>query len=206
MINNKFVYVKLTNIFSLILILESNFGQSYGFKWGLPRWFCGKEGALSGATGDSDSILWLGRYPGGGNSNLVQCSFFFFFNIYLFICRVLITRPPGRSLLQYPCLGNPMDRGAWWAAESMCLQTNVFGFFWSENVDRVHKMLPTSVIVAKLVKWIQCPNLTLQSLAFFTFLLFLNDFCSVFISHCPILHCIKKPRVLWGYRHDRKPL
>ena len=137
MINNKFVYVKLTNIFSLILILESNFGQSYGFKWGLPRWFCGKEGALSGASGDSGSIPWLGRYPGGGNSNLVQCSFFFFLNIYLFICRVLITGPPGRSLLQYSCLGNPMDRGAWWAAESMCLQTNVFGFFWSENVDRV---------------------------------------------------------------------
>ena len=37
MINNKFVYVKLTNIFSPILMLESNFGQSYGFKWGLPR-------------------------------------------------------------------------------------------------------------------------------------------------------------------------
>ena len=27
--------------------------------------------------------------------------------------------PPGEgngSPLQYPCLGNPMDRGAWWAA------------------------------------------------------------------------------------------
>ena len=29
----------------------------------------------------------------------------------------------------YSCLGNPMDRGAWWAAESMCYQTNVFRFF-----------------------------------------------------------------------------
>ena len=33
-------------------------------------------------------IPGLGRCPGGGNGNLVQ----------------------------KPCLGNPMDRGAWWAA------------------------------------------------------------------------------------------
>ena len=24
-------------------------------------------------------------------------------------------RPPGEGDLQYSCLGNPMDRGAWWA-------------------------------------------------------------------------------------------
>ena len=38
-------------------------------------------------AGDSGSILELGRSPGGGNGNS----------------------------LQYCCLGNPMDRGAWWA-------------------------------------------------------------------------------------------
>ena len=26
------------------------------------------------------------------------------------------------NLLQYSCLGNPMDRGAWWAIQSMGLQ------------------------------------------------------------------------------------
>ena len=36
---------------------------------------------------DLGSVLGLGRYPGEGNSN-----------------------PP-----QYSCLGNPLDRGAWWA-------------------------------------------------------------------------------------------
>ena len=41
----------------------------------------------AGDTGDKDSILGLGRSPGGGNGNP----------------------------LQYSCLGNPMDRGAWWA-------------------------------------------------------------------------------------------
>ena len=36
---------------------------------------------------DAGLIPTLGRYPGGGNGNP----------------------------LQYSCLGNPMDRGAWWA-------------------------------------------------------------------------------------------
>ena len=43
--------------------------------------------ANAGETGDSGLILGWGRSPGGGNSNLPQCS----------------------------CLENPMDRGAWWA-------------------------------------------------------------------------------------------
>ena len=38
-------------------------------------------------AGDASSILGLGRSPGEGNGNP----------------------------LQYSCLGNPMDRGAWWA-------------------------------------------------------------------------------------------
>ena len=37
--------------------------------------------------GDADSILGSGRFPGEGNGNPFQ----------------------------YSCLGNPMDRGAWWA-------------------------------------------------------------------------------------------
>ena len=52
-------------------------------------------------TGDTSSIPGLGRSPGGGNGNP----------------------------LQYACLENPMDRGAWWATvhgatkESMRLNT-----------------------------------------------------------------------------------
>ena len=42
--------------------------------------------AKVGASGDVSSVLESGRSPGGGNGN-----------------------PP-----QYSCLGNPMDRGAWW--------------------------------------------------------------------------------------------
>ena len=43
--------------------------------------------ASAGGTGDAGLILGLGRSPGGGNGNPVQ----------------------------YSCLENPMDRGAWQA-------------------------------------------------------------------------------------------
>ena len=42
--------------------------------------------AYAGYTGDVDSIPGVGRYPGEGNGNP----------------------------LQYSCLGNSTDRGAWW--------------------------------------------------------------------------------------------
>ena len=45
----------------------------------------GKESVCN--PGDQGSILWWGRSPGEGNGNP----------------------------LQYSCLENPMDRGAWWA-------------------------------------------------------------------------------------------
>ena len=48
-------------------------------------WLSGKESTCN--AGDMDLSPGLGRSPGGGSDNL----------------------------LQYSCLGNPMDRGAWWA-------------------------------------------------------------------------------------------
>ena len=52
---------------------------------GFPCSSVSKESA--GSTGDQGSIPWLGRSPGEGNGDP----------------------------LQYPCLENLMDRGAWWA-------------------------------------------------------------------------------------------
>ena len=52
---------------------------------GLPWWLSDKESACS--AGDVGSIPGLGRSPGEGNGNP----------------------------LQFSCLGNPMDRGDWWA-------------------------------------------------------------------------------------------
>ena len=54
---------------------------------GFPGGAGGKEPACYGGNvRDMDSIPGLGRSPGGGHGNL----------------------------LQYSCLENPMDRGAWW--------------------------------------------------------------------------------------------
>jgi len=55
---------------------------------GLPQWLSGKESTFNaGATGDMGSISASGKSPGGGHGNL----------------------------LQYFCLDNPIDRGAWQA-------------------------------------------------------------------------------------------
>ena len=52
---------------------------------GLPSWLSGKESACN--VGGLGSIPGSGRSPGEGNGNP----------------------------LQHSCLGNPMDRGTWWA-------------------------------------------------------------------------------------------
>ena len=52
---------------------------------GLPWWLNGKESACN--AGDTGSITELGRSPGEGNGNP----------------------------LQYSCLKNAMNKGAWWA-------------------------------------------------------------------------------------------
>ena len=61
---------------------------SYVVFLGLPRWRSSKESACNaGDAGDMSLIPGLGRSPGVGNGNP----------------------------LQYFCLENPMERGAWWA-------------------------------------------------------------------------------------------
>ena len=55
-------------------------------KWGVPGGAAGKESTCN--AGDLGLIPGLGTSPGGGHGNP----------------------------LQYSCLENPMDRGAWWTA------------------------------------------------------------------------------------------
>ena len=59
--------------------------------WGFPCGSVGKESACN--AGDLGLIPGSGRSPGEGNGNP----------------------------LQYPCLENLMDRGAWWAIQSLGL-------------------------------------------------------------------------------------
>ena len=54
---------------------------------GLPWWLRGESAGNTGTAGDADSVPGPGRSLGGGLGNP----------------------------LQYPCLENPVDRGAWWA-------------------------------------------------------------------------------------------
>ena len=53
--------------------------------------------AKAGDTGDVGSIPGSGRFPRDGNG----------------------------SSLQYSCLGNPMDRGAWWATVHEITESDV---------------------------------------------------------------------------------
>ena len=67
--------------------MEKEFGKEHTQVWGLPWWLSGKESPCNaGDAGDMGSIPGSGRSPGVGNGHP----------------------------LQYSCLGNPMDREAWW--------------------------------------------------------------------------------------------
>ena len=65
--------------------------QEFGVSCGLSRvaLMVKNPPASAGDVRDSGLIPWSGRSPGGGNGNPVQ----------------------------YACLENPMDRGAWWATD-----------------------------------------------------------------------------------------
>ena len=71
--------------------------SSFVIPLGFPDGSDGKESACN--AGGPASIPELGRSPGEGNGNP----------------------------LQYSCLENPMDRGAWWAIQSMVLQKSQTG-------------------------------------------------------------------------------
>ena len=76
------------HLFSERLICEYKLVFNWSLKvfLGFPGSAVGKESACSAR--DPGSIPGLGRFPGEGNGNP----------------------------LQYSCLENPMDKGAWWAA------------------------------------------------------------------------------------------
>ena len=127
----------------------------------IPWWLSGKESTCS--VGDAGSIPGLGRSLRGGHSNP----------------------------LQYSCLGNPLDRGAWWAT--------VYG------VPRVGHSLVTIPPPPYLCKnWTivdlqYCVNFCWRENSFsnpfvplprssiITILLILFYFCSPFIFFCIIL-------------------
>ena len=82
-----FKIVWCTSVFKWLVLNELFLVKNLS-SLGHPWWLSGKESACNtGDIGDVGSIPGLGRSPRVGNGNP----------------------------LQYSCLGNPMDRGAWWA-------------------------------------------------------------------------------------------
>ena len=79
-------------ILALLLLLREYFKSCTFPLGGLPRWLSGQESACQ--AGGSGSIPESEGSPGGRNDNTFQ----------------------------YSCLENPMDRGAWWATQSMGLR------------------------------------------------------------------------------------
>ena len=67
------------------------------YNLGLPWWLRVKN--LPANTGDVGSVSGWGITPGEGNDSPLQCS----------------------------CLGNPMDRGAWWAIVHVIVSPTVMG-------------------------------------------------------------------------------
>ena len=79
------IIVYILLIIYIIIVYIYEYILLYSINNGLPWCLRGKESACK--AGDPGSIPGLGRSPGEGNGNP----------------------------LQYSCLKNPMDRGAWWA-------------------------------------------------------------------------------------------
>ena len=79
----------------MLLEEKSGFTNYVCYLVGLPRWLSGKESTcIAGDTGDAGSFPGSGRSRVEGNGNP----------------------------LQYSCLENPMNRGAWWATVQLALE------------------------------------------------------------------------------------
>ena len=99
--------------------------------FGFPKWRSGKESAaIAGDTGDLSFIPGSGKSPGGENGNP----------------------------LQYSCLGNPMDRGAWWvtvhgvAKIQTQLSTHtvfIFGNHWLKSPTVARQWLQLAGVVSR---------------------------------------------------------
>ena len=82
-------YINLASRFSSLVVWNL---KSVTWRLGFPGGSVVKNlPANTGDSGDSGSVPGLGRSLGGGNGNPLQSS----------------------------CLGNPMDRGAWWAPKEL---------------------------------------------------------------------------------------
>ena len=86
---------------------------------GLPRWLSGKDSTCNaGDVRDTGLIPGLGRSPGGEHDNP----------------------------LQYSCLGNPMDRGAWQATAHRVAKSQTWLNNWTHTHTHTHQVETFQVI------------------------------------------------------------
>ena len=121
--------------------VQSHFFKSILLRLGLPWWLSDKEATANAwDTGGRGPIPELGRSPGEGNGNPVQ----------------------------YSCLGNPMDRGAWPATvhevaqsrtqlkwrdcECICVSLN---FLWRHGFYWLYSIL-SNIFVLNYIKLVIC--------------------------------------------------
>ena len=96
-------------------------------KQGLPRWRRGKESACQCRKQKNLGFdPWVGRYPGRGNGNS----------------------------LQYSCLGNPMDRGAWWATVHGVTKSRTRLEHAHVTVRRLVNKSATATSTSKTKQWV----------------------------------------------------
>ena len=108
------------NFYWSIVALQCCVSCMYTAKWGFPHSSVHKESACS--AGDPDPIPRSGRGPGERNGNP----------------------------LQYPCLEDPIDRGAWWAAVNGVAKSRAD---WATNTQQ-----SPPVIRIHVSPFIKCPS------------------------------------------------
>ena len=79
---------------------------------------------------DMGSIPGSGRSPGEGNGNL----------------------------LQYSCLGNPMDRGTWWATVHECKESN------TTDYNNIHINTHMYTYINFLLQWMRVQHIPLKEI------------------------------------------
>ena len=129
-------------------------------------------------AGDLSSIPGLGRSPGGGHGNPLQCS----------------------------CLENPMDRGAWqapqrvrhdWVTEHST--TQLIYYIWSVFLHIAKEFSKVILLISHPIAVFESPSgfrLYLNSWGYFHFLFFIQYECT-FVKHSPSYLC--KNSISMGY-------
>ena len=110
-----------TNFYWSIVALQCCVSCTCMAKWGFPHSSVHKESACS--AGDLGPIPGSGRAPGERNGNP----------------------------LQYPCLENPIDRGAWWAAVDGVAKSRA-------QLSNEHTAKSISYTYTRVPSFIRCPS------------------------------------------------